>query len=146
MAKTSTNLNFPGQTEEVFIFYRSIFGGEFCGGGIMRFGDIPPQEGMPPMAEEVKNLVMHIELPILGGHLLMGSDAPESMGFQVQFGNNVYLNLDADTREETSRIFNALSNGGKIEMDLQDVFWGAYFGSCSDKYGINWMVYCNVKP
>ena len=146
MAKTSTYLNFPGQTEEVFNFYKSIFGGEFCGGGIMRFGDIPAQEGNPPMAEDVKNLIMHIELPILGGHILMGSDAPESMGFHVQFGNNVYLNLDADTREETLRLFKALSDGGKIEMDLQDVFWGAYFGSCVDKYGINWMVYCNVKP
>ena len=146
MAKTSTYLNFPGQTEEVFHFYKSIFGSEFCGGGVMRFGDIPTQEGMPPMAEDVKNLVMHIELPILGGHILMGSDAPESMGFHVQFGNNVYLNLDADTREETLRLFKALSDGGKIEMDLQDVFWGAYFGSCVDKYGINWMVYCNVKP
>ncbi len=145
MAKTSTYLNFPGQTEEVFNFYKSIFGGEFCGGGIMRFGDIPAQEGNPPMAEDVKNLIMHIELPILGGHILMGSDAPESMGFHVQFGNNVYLNLDADTREETLRIFNALSNGGKIEMDLQDVFWGAYFGSFTDKYGIHWMVYCNEK-
>ena len=145
MAKTSTYLNFPGQTEEVFNFYTSIFGGEFCGGGIMRFGDIPAQEGNPPMAEDVKNLIMHIELPILGGHILMGSDAPESMGFHVQFGNNVYLNLDADTREETLRIFNALSNGGKIEMDLQDVFWGAYFGSFTDKYGIHWMVYCNEK-
>lgn len=146
MAKTSTYLNFPGQTEEVFNFYKSIFGGEFCGGGIMRFGDIPAQEGNPPMAEDVKNLIMHIELPILGGHILMGSDAPESMGFHVQFGNNVYLNLDADTREETLRIFNSLSNGGKIEMDLQDVFWGAYFGSFTDKYGIHWMVYCNEKP
>ena len=145
MAKTSTYLNLPGQTEEVFNFYKSIFGGEFCGGGIMRFGDIPAQEGNPPMAEDVKNLIMHIELPILGGHILMGSDAPESMGFHVQFGNNVYLNLDADTREETLRIFNALSNGGKIEMDLQDVFWGAYFGSFTDKYGIHWMVYCNEK-
>ena len=145
MAKTSTYLNFPGQTEEVFNFYKSIFGGEFCGRGIMRFGDIPAREGMPPIAEDVKNLVMHIELPILGGHILMGSDAPESMSFQVQFGNNVYLNLDADTREETTRLFKALSDGRKIEMDLQDVFWGAYFGSCSDKYGINWMVYFNVK-
>jgi PhnB protein len=88
MARVSTYLNFPHHTEEAFNFYKSVFGGEFGGSGIARFGDIPAAEGMPPLAEAEKNLVMHIELPILGGYLLMGTDAPESMGFSVNFGNN----------------------------------------------------------
>lgn len=144
MSKVSTYLNFPRNTEEAFNFYKSVFGGEFSR-GIARFGDIPAQEGMPPLAEEDKNLIMHIELPILDGHALMGTDAPESMGFNVNAGNNVYINLQPDTREETQRLFNALSAGGKVEMELQDMFWGAYFGSCRDKFGIQWMFNCEEK-
>jgi len=87
MARTSTYLNFPRNTEEVFNFYKSVFGGDFGEGGIARFGEIPVAEGMPALPEGDKNLVMHIELPILGGHVLMGTDAPESMGFKVNFGN-----------------------------------------------------------
>lgn len=144
MAKVSTYLNFPRQTEEAFNFYKSVFGGEFEN-GIMRFSDIPPQEGQPPMAETDKNLVMHVALPILGGHVLMGTDAPETMGFKVNFGNNVYINLEPDTREETKHLFDALSKGGKVEMELQDTFWGAYYGSCTDKYGVQWMFNCANK-
>ena len=88
---------------------------------------------------------MHVELPITGGHVLMGTDAPEQMGFHVSFGNNVYINLEPDSREETRRLFIALSGGGKVEMELQDMFWGDYFGSCTDKYGVHWMVNCSVK-
>jgi PhnB protein len=144
MARVSTYLNFPRNTEEVFNFYRSVFGGEFTG-GINRFGDIPPMDGAPPMPEQDKNLVMHVELPILGGHVLMGTDAPESMGFTVNFGNNIYINLEPDTREETKKLFNALAAGGKVTMDLQDMFWGAYFGSCTDKFGVQWMFNCTGK-
>ena len=139
MARTSTYLNFTDNTEEVFNFYKSIFGGEFVG-GVARFGDIPPQEGTPPLADGDKNLVMHIELAILGGHHLMGTDAPASMGFKVNVGNNVHINLEPDTKEEAMRLFTALSAGGKITMPLQDMFWGAYYGSCTDKYGVQWMV------
>ena len=145
MARVNTYLNFPRKTEEAFNFYKSVFGGDFGGMGIARFGDIPAQEGMPPMAESDKNLVMHIELTILGGHVLMGTDAPESMGFHVNFGNNVHISLEPDTREETRRLFEALSAGGKITMDLQDMFWGAYYGSVTDKYGVQWMVNCPAK-
>ena len=88
---------------------------------------------------------MHIELPILGGHVLMGTDAPESMGFQVRFGNNVYINLEPDTRAQADKLFAALAAGGKTEMPLQDMFWGAYFGSCTDKFGVQWMVNCANK-
>ncbi|MFA5971327.1 MAG: VOC family protein [Lentimicrobiaceae bacterium] len=144
MAKVSTYLNFPNQTEEAFTFYKSVFGGEFIG-GIARFSDIPPSDGMPPLAEADKNLVMHIVLPILGGHQLMGTDAPESMGFRVNFGNNVYLNLEPDTRAETKRLFDALSAGGNVEQELQEMFWGDYYGSCKDKFGVQWMFNCAEK-
>ncbi len=143
MARVSTYLNFPRSTEEAFNFYKSVFGGEFTG-GVNRFSSVPLQEGQP-MKEEDKDLVMHVELPILGGHVLMGTDAPESMGFTVNYGNNIYINLEPDTRAETEKLFNALSDGGKIEMPLTDMFWGAYFGSCKDKYGVNWMFNCAAK-
>jgi PhnB protein len=145
MARVSTYLSFPHHTEEAFNFYKSVFGGEFGGNGIARFGDISAAEGMPPLAETEKNLVMHIELPILGGYLLMGTDAPESMGFSVNFGNNVHLNLEPDTRAETKRLFDALASGGTITQDLQDMFWGAYYGSCTDQFGVQWMFNCTEK-
>lgn len=144
MASTSTYLNFPRNTEEVFTFYKTVFGSEFVA-PISRFADVPAQDGMPPLADEDKDLVMHVALPIVGGHLLMGTDAPESMGFKVTFGNNVYINLQPDTRMETKRLFDALANGGKVEMELQDMFWGDYFGSCKDKFGVQWMFNCDEK-
>ncbi|MEO6734089.1 MAG: VOC family protein [Ferruginibacter sp.] len=147
MASVSTYLNFPRNTEEAFNFYKSIFGGEFFGGGIMRFSDMPPSPDNPPLPEEDKNLVMHVELPILGNHTLMGTDAPESMGFNVIFGNNSYINLQPDTREETKVLFDQLSAGGRVTMELQDMFWGDYFGSCTDKFGVQWMFNCgDEKP
>lgn len=144
MSRVSTYLNFPRSTEEAFNFYRSVFGGEFVG-GIHRMGEVPSQPGQPPMAEADKNLVMHITLPILGGHVLMGTDAPESMGFTVKPGNNMYINLEPDTRAEADRLFVGLSAGGKVEMQLQEMFWGDYFGSLTDKYGVQWMVNCSSK-
>ena len=144
MARVSTYLNFPRQTEEAFRFYRSVFGGDFTG-GIHRFGDMPPPPGAPPLPEADKKLVMHIELPILGGHVLMGTDAPESMGLSVTFGTNVHINLEPDTKADADRLFDALSAGGKVSMPLQDMFWGAYFGSFTDKFGVQWMVNCPSK-
>jgi PhnB protein len=145
MATVSTYLNFPRQTEEAFNFYRSVFGTAFAGEGIMRFKDVPQTVEMPPLPEADKNLVMHVSLPILGGFLLMGSDAPESMGFTVNSGNNVYINLQPDTREEARRLFTELSEGGKVEMELQEMFWGDYYGAFRDKFGIQWMVNCSAK-
>jgi PhnB protein len=138
MANVGTYLNFSGETEAAFLFYQSVFGGEFLG-GISRFGDMPPNENMPPLPEDTKKMVLHVCLPIMNGFRLMGSDAPESMGFTVIKGNNVYINLDTDSREQTDQLFAALSDGGKITMPLGDMFWGAYFGSCFDKFGIQWM-------
>jgi PhnB protein len=145
MATVSTYLNFTNNTEEAFNFYKSVFGTEFEGAGIMRFKDIPPSDEMSHLPEADLNLVMHVSLPILGGHVLMGTDVPESMGFKVNMGNNVYINLQPDTREETKRLFDALSAGGTVEMELQDMFWGDYYGSCKDKYSVQWMFNCAEK-
>lgn len=143
MAKTSTYLNFPGNTEEAFKFYKSVFGGDFIG-KVSRFSDMPHGENNQ-VNDANKNLILHIELAILGGHVLMGTDAPESMGFKVNFGNNIYINLEPDTRTETERLFAALSSGGIVEMPLKDMFWNAYFGSLTDKFGVRWMLNCTKK-
>jgi PhnB protein len=144
VARTSTYLNFARSTEEAFNFYKSVFGTEFVG-GIARFGDIPAQEGQPPISDDDKLLVMNVQLPILGDHLLMGTDAPESMGFQLNQGNNVYICLDPDTRAEADRLFAALSDGGEVEMGMEEMFWGDYFGSLVDKFGMRWMINCTSK-
>ena len=140
MAKISTYLNFPRNTEEAFNFYKSVFGGDFLEGKINRFGEIPPMEGMPPLPEEDKNLVLHVALPILGGHLLMGSDASESMGFTVNKGKNVYISIQTDSRPHADDLLAKLSQGGVIEMPMADMFWGDYYGSFADQFGIKWMI------
>lgn len=104
MSRVSTYLNFGRNTEEAFTFYKSVFGGEFRGPGIMRLGAVPSQPGMPPMAEEDKNLVMHVELETIGGHMLMGTDAPESMGFHVTFGNTC-TSISSPTQKQKRRNF-----------------------------------------
>lgn len=144
MIKANVYLNFTNQTEAAFNFYKSVFGTEFEG-GINRFGDMPPQEGMPPLPDEVKNLVLHVSLPISDGYKIMGSDAPEQMGFKVNMGNNMYISLDVDSRQEADRLFKSLSDGGAVEMPLTDMFWGAYWGSFTDKFGVKWMINCNAK-
>lgn len=144
MASVSTYLNFARSTEAAFMFYKSIFKTEFSA-PIARFKDMPPQPDQPPLADADKDLVMHVALPILAGHVIMGTDAPESMGFTVTPGNNVYINLEPDTRAETDRLFQALSEGGKIEMAPQEMFWGDYFGSLVDRFGICWMFNCASK-
>jgi PhnB protein len=144
MARASTYLNFPRSTEEAFVFYKAVFGSEFAT-PIMRFRDIPANSDHPPLAEADRNLVMHVELPILGGHVPMGTDAPESMGFTVTHGNNMFINLEPDGRAETRRLFDALSDGGKVELPLQEMFWGGFFGSLVDRFGIHWMFNCASK-
>jgi len=141
MAKTHTYLNFSRNTEDAFNFYKSVFGGDFVG-KVNRLGEVPIQEGQTPIAEDDKNLIMHVALPILGGHILMGTDAPESMGFTLIQGNNVHISLEPDTKKETEDLFEKLSDGGTIDMPLQDMFWGDYYGSCTDKFGTHWMFNC----
>lgn len=145
MATVSTYLNFENETEEAFNFYKSLFKNQFTGDGTIRFSDIPPSDDAPVIPETDRNLVMHVTLPILGRHMLMGTDAPVLMGFKHEKGNNVYINLQPDTRSETRQLFEALSDGGKVEQELQVMFWGEFFGSCTDKFGVKWMFNCDEK-
>ena len=142
--RVCTYLNFPGNTEEAFLFYQSVFKTRFAGDGIQRFGDLPADANHPPVADALKKMVLHVELPITGNHILMGTDAPKEMGFTVIQGNNMHISVEPETRTEAKRIFDQLSVEGKIDMPMQDMFWGAYFGSFTDKYGINWMI--NFQP
>jgi PhnB protein len=144
MASTSTYLNFARETEAAFEFYKSIFGTEYIG-GITRHRDVPVPDGYPGPAEEDLDLIINVALPITGGHILMGTDAPASMGFTLIQGNNVYICLHPDTRAESDRLFAALSEGGKVEMEPQEMFWGDYFGSWTDKFGVQWMLNCSAK-
>lgn len=141
MSRVSTYLTFARSTEDAFAFYRSVFKTEYSS-PLFRFRDAPSEPGQPPIPEADGNLVMHVCLPILGGHMLMGSDTPGTCGMTVTPGNNVHINLEPDTREETERLFTALSEGGTVDMPLQDMFWGAYFASFSDRFGIHWMLNC----
>ncbi len=145
MARTSTYLNFDGNTEEAFLFYKSVFRTEFSGKGIQRFGDIPAEAGHPPVADSIKKMILHVELPILGGHILMATDAPKEMGFTLTQGNNMHICLEPETKAETKKLFDALSQGGNVIMPLADMFFGAYFGQCTDRFGINWMFNCIEK-
>ena len=139
-ARVCTYLNFDGKTEEAFLFYKDVFRTEFIGKGIQRFGEIPAVPGNPPVAESIKQLILHVELPITGGHVLMGTDAPKEMGFSLSKGNNMHICIEPETREEADRLFNALSENGTVTMPIQEMFFGAYFGEFSDQFGINWMI------
>ncbi|MBV6477890.1 MAG: hypothetical protein HGGPFJEG_00635 [Ignavibacteria bacterium] len=128
-------LTFNGNCEEAFNFYKSVFGGEFI--YIGRFSDMPSEYKAP---ESEKNLILHVSLPIGKNSVLMGSDTSETFGKSVIFGNNISISINTSGRDETEKLFNALAKDGNILMPLGDMFWGAYFGMCKDKFGINWMV------
>ncbi len=136
MKKLNIYLNFAGHAEEAFTFYRSVFGGEFS--AVVRFKDMPMEGAKIPKEDETK--IMHIALPIGKDDILMASDALESMGQRLTQGNNVYLSVHPDTKEEAGRIFGALCSGGAIEMAIADQPWGDYYGSLKDKFGVLWMV------
>lgn len=139
MASVSTYLNFDGTTEEAFLFYKSVFGNEFDGDGITRMGDVPLEPGQPELSDEAKNKVMHVSLETIAGHRIMGTDAPEREDYVLKLGNNIYINLEPDSKEEVDRLFAGLSEGGKIEMEPKIMFWGDYWGACIDKFGVQWM-------
>lgn len=140
MSRVSTYLNFMGQTEEAFNFYASIFGTQISG-EIFRMGDMGPGPDGAELSEAEKKLVGHVELPILAGHVLMGTDMVESMGHELRVGNNVTINLEPDTRAETDRLYAALSDGGSESTGLSQMPW-AYWGCTLDRYGIRWMFNC----
>lgn len=144
-ARVCTYLNFPGNTEEAFLFYQSVFKTTFGGKGIQRFGELPADANHPPMPDVIKKMILHVELPITGGHILMGADAPKEMGFSLSRGNNMHICVEPSTREEAKRLFDELSAGGEVTMPLQDMFFGAYFGEFTDKFGINWMINFKTK-
>lgn len=129
MATINPYLTFPGNCEEAFNYCKSIFGGEFT--GIVRFGDMPPQEGVS-IAEEDKNHVMHISLQISKETVLMGSDTGGKWAPKTVIGNNFSLSVNADTKEHADRFFNMLSEGGQVTMPMDKTFWGSYFGMCTD--------------
>ncbi len=136
MAIINPYLNFNGNTEEAFNFYKSVFGGEFA--LVIRFKDMQSPEHK--VAEADENKIMHIALPIGKGNVLMGTDFLESMGQKMVEGNRYSISLSAQNREEADKIFNGLSVGGKIEVPIADSPWGSYFGLFKDKFGIQWMV------
>ncbi len=140
MVKLNPYLNFAGNTEEAFKFYKSVFGGELT--QIIRFKDMPMPGVNIPKADE--NKVMHVGLPIDKDQTLMASDTLESLGQKLVPGNSVYISVHPDSKEEATRIFNALSAGGTIEMAIADQPWGDYWGSFKDKFDVQWMV--NYHP
>jgi len=137
MAKVSIYLNFQGNTEEAFNFYKSVFKTDWVV-PVMRMKDAPPRPGMPPLSEKDANSVMHVSLPILGGTIIMGTDMLESMGHKLIEGNNITISLEPDTKEDADKLFAALSQGGSEIAAMRQEFWG-YWGCCKDKFGIRWM-------
>jgi len=138
VSRVSTYLNFQGNTEEAFEFYASVFGTAFSV-PLQRFGDMPAGQGAPELSEAERSKVLHVELPILAGHVLMGTDMLESMGQVVRLGNNSTLNLEPDTRAEAERLYAALSDGGQDATGLTPMPWGSLWGTCLDRFGVRWM-------
>ena len=136
MPKLNTYLNFAGNTEEAFNFYRSVFGGEFR--AVVRFKDMP-MKGVK-LAKGEENKIMHIALPVGKDDVLMASDSLESFEQKLTQGDNAYISVQAESKEEADRLFKGLSAGGTMEMPIADQPWGDYYGSFTDKFGIHWMV------
>lgn len=135
MALINPYLNYNGNAEEAFNFYKSVFGGEFA--NVLRFKDLSNPEF--PVSEKEANKIMHIALPI-GKNVLMANDVPENMGKVNENENRSKISISAESREEADKLFNGLSEGGTVEMPIADSPWGSYFGMFRDKFGIEWMV------
>jgi PhnB protein len=136
MTKLNPYLNFSGNTEEAFNFYKSVFGGEFT--SVVRYKDMPIEGMSIPKKDE--NKIMHVSLPIGKDNVLMASDALESLGQKLTQGNNLYISVHPESKEEADRIFGALSAAGRVEMSIADQPWGDYYGSLKDRFGVQWMV------
>ena len=135
MALINPHINFNGNAEEAFTFYKSVFGGEFA--NVIRFKDMASADFA--VSEKEANKIMHIALPI-GKNVLMANDVPESMGRTNEAENRSKISISAESKEEADKLFNGLSAGGQVEMPMADSPWGSYFGMFRDKYGIEWMV------
>lgn len=142
MASVNPYLTFNGNCEEAFNFYKNVFGGEFD--MVMRMDEAPPSPEMP-LKEEEKKMIMHMSLPLDEGSMLMGSDQPSAFGKTVT-GTNFSISISAKSKEEADNIYNKLSAGGKATMPMDNAFWGSYFGMCTDKYGIQWMISFATAP
>ena len=140
MSRVSTYLNFMGNTEEAFAFYASVFGTQITG-EIFRMGAMAADPGAPELSDAENQLIGHVELPIMAGHVLMGTDMLESMGHELKIGNNVTINLEPDDRTETDRLYAALSDS----TGMQQMPW-AYWGRTLDRFGIRWMFNCYAAP
>jgi PhnB protein len=143
MAKTSIYLNFEGNCEEAFNYYKKVFKTELVG-QVFRMKDMPAMPNAPKLSEKEANAIMNIALPILGGTLIMGTDMLESMGQKRKIGNNTTISLEADSNAEVDRLYKALSEGGSEMMAPMEMFWG-YWGVCLDRFGIRWM-FNHMKP
>ena len=137
MARVSTYLNFMGNTEEAFEFYGSCFGTDYIS-TFQRMGDVPGaiENGLRP---DEADKIMHVELEILAGYVLMGTDMLESMGHELRIGNNTTINLEFDTSAEATRLYELLSVGATDATGLTEMFWGAHWGTCLDRFGVRWM-------
>jgi PhnB protein len=143
MATVNPYLIFNGNCEEAFLFYKSVFGGEFPYMG--KFGDMPADENTPKLSETDANRVMHVSLPIGKETILMGSDSNSQSG-DVKFGHNISISINTESIAEADKLFNGLSSGGNVSMPMTKTFWGAYFGMFTDKFGIDWMVNFDEVP
>lgn len=141
MRTSNIYLLFNGNCEEAFNFYKSVFGGEFP--YIGRLKDVPPYEGHKPPSKEDENRIMHVSLPIGGDSVLMGSDTTSDK--EVKFGNNFSVSINTDGKEDAEKLFNGLSQGGKVTLPMMNTFWGSYFGMLTDKFGVNWMISCESE-
>jgi len=137
VARVGIYLNFMGDTEEAFTVYRSVFGGEFA--SLQRMGEVPAAPGQPELSEHERTLILHIELPILDGTVLMGTDMLESMGHTLRVGNNMTISLEPDDEVTAQRLFDGLADGGSDVAPLSRMFWGALWGTCCDRFGVRWM-------
>ena len=138
MTNINPYLNFDGTAEEAMNFYKGVFGGDFTG-PVMRWGEAPGCEEFN-LTEENKGKVMHMALPISDGNVIMASDSIKGLGPALEVGNNVSIAIGPKSREEADRLFAGLSEGGQVSMPMSEAFWGGYFGSFVDKFGINWLI------
>ena len=143
MATVNAYINFQGNCEEAFNYYKTVFGSEFS--MLNRFSEMPPQDGME-LSEADMNKIMHVSMPISDETMLMGSDVGGEWAQDLTVGNNITLSITADSKAQADLFFKSLSDGGKVSMPMDTTFWGSYFGMCTDKFDINWMISFGEEP